>query len=155
MSVFRLVDNQRKPSLPVDEHTLYHLIREGKVNAQTILHYDGQALPAEQIPAIAPMFRQASKPLAPYLQPSKAGFVATDVSVPSRLNDTQIVGIVMGIGCLILLFFSLSMINTRTPHGRWQNIPVFGGVRHAHGASTPRVSATLRDTNPTTNKHVR
>jgi hypothetical protein len=49
------------------------------------------------------------KPLAPYLQPSQAGFDPANVSAHSaRLTGTQIIGLAIAIGCLILFVLGVS-----------------------------------------------
>jgi hypothetical protein len=53
------------------------------------------------------------KPLASYLQPSRAGFSPADGGVRSvPLTGTQVIGIVIAIGCLLLLLLSRTLPNT-------------------------------------------
>jgi hypothetical protein len=53
------------------------------------------------------------KPLASYLQPSRAGFAPAEDSVRSApLTGTQVIGIVIAIGCLLLLLLSRTLPST-------------------------------------------
>lgn len=123
MGVYRVMETKGKFAPPVDEWTLFRQIREGKVQPQTAVCCEGRILPAEQVPALAPMFNQA-KPLASYLQPSQAGFVSSnDVAPSTRLTGTQIIGILVGVGCLILLCLSLVKPSTSSSlQGQWNNV---------------------------------
>lgn len=131
MCVYRVIEIKGKPSLRIDERTLYQQIREGKVQPQTMIDCDGEVLPAAQISALTPLFHQAVKPLAAYLQPSQAGYVPPDLSAHSaRLSGTQIVGILVGVGCLALWFLSLAMPGARIDsHGQWQDVATAEGRR--------------------------
>jgi hypothetical protein len=120
MCVYRVIENKGKPSPPVDEWTLHHLIREGKVKAQTMIHYDGQIFPAAQITTLAPLFHQTTRPLAPYLQPSQAGYAPSNVSTHSaRRAGTQVIRILVGVGVLALSFLGLLMLGTGSDLQAW------------------------------------
>jgi hypothetical protein len=135
MCVYRGLEPKGKSSPPVDEWTLHYQVREGKIQPQTLLDCDGRVSPAAQIPSLSPLLAQAVKPLAPYLQPSQAGYVTPDSRAPStRLTGAQITGILVGLGVLALWFINLPRPNTESDlPGQWRDVAVTETKRATHG----------------------